>query len=60
MLFSHLVGDEPSHLLARRQRANLKCAVIAPDGEVNRLVPPSRQGLQDAGLELIETDFSVL
>jgi 7,8-dihydropterin-6-yl-methyl-4-(beta-D-ribofuranosyl)aminobenzene 5'-phosphate synthase len=34
----------------------LKRAVIAPDGEVNRLVPLSRQGLRDAGLELIETE----
>jgi hypothetical protein len=60
MLFSLPVGDETSHPLARRQRAELKWVVIAPDGEVNRLVPLSRQGLHDAGLELIETDFSVL
>jgi 7,8-dihydropterin-6-yl-methyl-4-(beta-D-ribofuranosyl)aminobenzene 5'-phosphate synthase len=36
--------------------AYLKRAVIAPDGKVTPIVPPSRQGLRDAGLELIETE----
>jgi 7,8-dihydropterin-6-yl-methyl-4-(beta-D-ribofuranosyl)aminobenzene 5'-phosphate synthase len=36
--------------------AYLKRAVVAPNGEVTPVVPPSRQGLRDAGLELIETE----
>ena len=36
--------------------AYLKRAVVAPNGEITRLVPLSRQGLRDAGLELIETE----
>jgi 7,8-dihydropterin-6-yl-methyl-4-(beta-D-ribofuranosyl)aminobenzene 5'-phosphate synthase len=35
--------------------AYLKRAVVDPNGEINRLVPLSRQGLRDAGLALIET-----
>jgi len=36
--------------------AYLKRAVVAPNGEVTPVVPPSRQGFRDAGLELIETE----
>ena len=36
--------------------AYLKRAVVASTGEVIRLAPPSRQGLRDAGLELIESE----
>ena len=35
--------------------AYLKRVNVAPDGSTSRTVPPSRQGLRDAGLELIET-----
>jgi len=36
--------------------AYLKRAVVAPNGEVSRLAPLSRQGLRDAGVELIESE----
>jgi len=36
--------------------AYLKRAVVAPNGEVSRLVPLSRQGLRDAGVELVESE----
>jgi len=36
--------------------AYLKRAVVAPNGDVSRLVPLSRQGLHDAGMELIESE----
>lgn len=36
--------------------AYLKRVVVAPTGELIRLPPPSRQGLRDAGLELIESE----
>jgi 7,8-dihydropterin-6-yl-methyl-4-(beta-D-ribofuranosyl)aminobenzene 5'-phosphate synthase len=36
--------------------AYLKRAVVSPNGEVRRLVPLSRQGLRDAGLELLESE----
>jgi len=36
--------------------AYLKRATVAPNGRVNRLVPLSRQGLRDAGLDLIESE----
>jgi len=35
--------------------AYLKRAVVEPNGQIRRLQPLSRQGLRDAGLELIET-----
>jgi len=36
--------------------AYLKRAVVASTGDIIRLAPPSRQGLRDAGLELIESE----
>jgi 7,8-dihydropterin-6-yl-methyl-4-(beta-D-ribofuranosyl)aminobenzene 5'-phosphate synthase len=36
--------------------AYLKRAVVEPNGEIRRLQPLSRQGLRDAGLELLETE----
>jgi 7,8-dihydropterin-6-yl-methyl-4-(beta-D-ribofuranosyl)aminobenzene 5'-phosphate synthase len=36
--------------------AYLKRAVVSPDGEVRKLEPLSRQGLRDAGLELLESE----
>ncbi len=36
--------------------AYLKRTVINPDGKRNPITAPSRQGMRDAGLELIETD----
>jgi len=36
--------------------AYLKRAVVAPNGEVSRLVPLSQQGLRDAGLEPVESE----
>jgi 7,8-dihydropterin-6-yl-methyl-4-(beta-D-ribofuranosyl)aminobenzene 5'-phosphate synthase len=36
--------------------AYLKRAVVAPNGEIRRLEPLSRQGLRDAGVELLESE----
>lgn len=36
--------------------AYLKRAVVEPNGEIRKLVPLSRQGLRDAGLDLIESE----
>ena len=69
IVLSHGHWDHTLGLIGLRQRlghlkfpltlhpdAYLKRATLRPNGEVqNRLIPPSQQGLRNAGVELIET-----